>query len=198
MNFYRLRRQLHFATGFVIRNAGEIGLLLFIILIGLLVSMGLMHQIRFEILATTVAAFGIYAAFLTQQRAKMHDIIRSVDADFQALSPERERFSREVKKRKLDRWPKDDEDVDGILDFFDTLGSLVRAGAMSFVLADEQFAYWAVRYFVICLDRIKYRQSIHRYSYESFQWFVERIPEKDRGRTDRDALKLFVDEEAEP
>ena len=82
----------------------------------------------------------------------MHDIINTLDHDFVDLVDARRRFSKELRKRKSVSYPRDMEDADEILDFFETIGSLVRTGAISFVLSDEQFAYWAIRYFLICRE----------------------------------------------
>lgn len=174
------------------------GLLLFLCLFGLLVAAGLKHQLKYEMLAATVAAIGVYAAFLTQQRSKMRDVVKSIDDEFTDLVHVRTAFAKHLLKHKLNACPANYSVVDPVLDFFDTMGSLIRTGALTFIVADEIYTYWAVRYFELCIPRILFRQSIDDYCYKSFEWFVKRIPNKDRGKTDEATLKLFLQEESNP
>lgn len=198
MTFLRFKRQLHFVTGFFIRNAGEVGLVLFLCMFGLLTAAGIKHQLKFEMLATTVAAIGAFAAFLAQQRSKMRDIIKSIDDEFTDLEASRIQFSKQMLKHKWLSCPADYAEIDPVLDFFDTMGSLIRTGALTFIMADETYTYWAVRYFTLCLPRIRFRQTVDDYCYKSFEWFVDRIPDTDKGKVDGSALRLFLEEESNP
>ncbi len=96
---YSLRRELHFTSGFVIRNAGEIGIFLFLILFGLLVMGFINGDSKPEYLLGLVAAFGAYAAFVTQQRGKMHDIMKGFDEDFSKLRATRRKLTKKLQDK---------------------------------------------------------------------------------------------------
>ena len=197
MRLYLNKRHLHFTSGFFVRNSGEIGVFLFTIVLFLLVCMIVKDGIDKWVpsIGVVVGAFGAYAAFLTQQRGKMHEIIHSLDDDFEKLTKQRAKFGKTLQAMGALQWPRIDDGADEILDFFETVSFLVRSGALSLTLVDEAFSFWAIRYWLICCRRIDELRSEDVLIYASLEWLYDNL--EDIGNTDEEALKKFIKYEAE-
>lgn len=190
---YKCKRKLHFVSGFFIRIAGEMGILFFP---ALAIIIFFVSHNRIQYYLTELASFGIYAAFVTQQRGKMRDIIEFLDEKFQELSRLRIELCKKLLNLNAVESDPANDSFDEILDFFEKIGFFIRTGALSFILADESYAYWAIRYFEVCKERIKKLRidNADPIIYESFEWFVSKIAIK--GELNNDVLKAFINEEA--
>ncbi len=68
-------------------------------------------------------------------------------------------------------------DLEPVLDFFETVGALVRRRALDPELAWSSFSYWVTCYAAIARDRIQARRSLesdHTY-YEEFEFLAKRF-----------------------
>lgn len=75
-------------------------------------------------------------------------------------------------------------DLEPVLDFFETLGLLVRRRAVDEELAWNSFSYWLLRYAALAPDQIKARrrsESDWTY-YEEFEHLAERLTQFEAGK----------------
>ena len=80
-------------------------------------------------------------------------------------------------------------DVEPVLDFFETVGVLLRRRAIDQELAWDSFSYWVLRYAVLAREQIQFRrkdESDETY-YQEFEFLVKRLTQTE---IDRRRLKI--------
>ena len=75
-------------------------------------------------------------------------------------------------------------DVEPVLDFFETVGVLLRRRAIDQELAWDSFSYWVLRYAVLAREQIQFRrkdESDETY-YQEFEFLVKRLTQTEIDR----------------
>jgi hypothetical protein len=96
-------------------------------------------------------------------------------------------------------------EIEPVLDFFETIGALLRRRALDEEFAWSSFSYWALRYAALARDRIQARRGAEadQTYYEEFDLLIRRFERVEVRRRhlklapafSRDSLVSFLEEE---
>jgi hypothetical protein len=156
--------------------------------------------VRFDWLAIVAAITALVAVVVAWRQLRLFQFAHGVDLLFDLerrfFETPKMQIARRVAAESLKQKASSPE-VEPVLDFFETLGILVRRHAIDAELAWSSFSHWVLRYSEVARGSIEARRRVEADAtyYEEFDWLVRRFAKIDKRRRPLTSSPLFSKEQ---